>query len=615
MKVTWSDDNSFEFTLADEFGAATGIVHKAGVDVDNTDLVYDYAPPPTGPGPVVTDGGLNKLAPPATAAPDVNHLDLCLEAVDTEAPVVVIDEPQQLDPPKQVSGTETVTATVKDNAGISSVTASVSLNGSDPLYSVDLGEPTSVVGDPTSIDGAVYTWTWDMTVKVPEDPNDPNNDTLIPLFPIGFYTIEVTALDTALPEPLEGSDSVTVEVVESAESCVGLAGDEDEFPSQPGDSYEGGCQPTVVNIQLPPDNNFVEGPQGCDSLNLALNGEKCRVTGDLLKPDLDGNTCPACSYCPADTFPDPRLVCLLDNGNSCTLPEDFLNGRWVPNLDPALGIRDLVVFAELGLDPDGPQFAPDALVLNQYTFGNPCIVIANHRRNFPLKFAYPEWPNEGAEATGLIVYKTHFFEEEGLLPDEFVPKCYGAGPDQTLDLQEASQGGYQTTNKSLMYLSTAAVRTDRCFNPPRNASRDKSFDISGIKETAGLPFDVTDPAARSAILDFKYDMAGLSFDALFAYIDVAAAAVDETGSPCLIRGKISDLTKFANQARAQFDKRNDAALSRAIEDLTSLANVMRTRQDWCIIEDNPPGAVLAEDLGLIWRIKQIREELGRIEAL
>jgi hypothetical protein len=143
--------------------------------------------------------------------------------------------------------------------------------------------------------------------------------------------------------------------------------------------------------------------------------------------------------------------------------------------------------------------------------------------------------------------------------------------------------------------------------------RSKSFDIAGIVEHAGIPFDT--PTGPEEVLAFKFEMAGLAFDALFFAIDNAANAVDEAGESCLKFGKISDVTRRANQARSQFNKFNLSALARAIDDLEVLVGVVSSKQDWCVIEENHPGDVLSQSYGLIWRIEQIKEELIRLEGL
>lgn len=562
MTVTWAGDNSFFFDLDG------GIAYAVGVTVDTNNFLYLYGPP------VVGDAGMNDY-PGDIIAQDVNHLDLCLGTLDTEFPVVSITYPQ--DGGTAPIGTITVTATVTDNEGLSSVTASV--EGGSLTDPIDLGEGTLSDTVPNQ-----YEWTWIATDLLPD-----------------FYKLTVTATDTATATATTTANTTIAvsnfELIITAASCVGF-----RLPDDPDEGE--GCNPTgAVNIQVPPVNNFNDGPDGCD----ARNGEICTITGDLLKPDSDkvgmhpGTLgCPACASCPVDSFPDPRM-------------EEDADGNWVP-----ADFRPLDVFFELGLSADSPQFDPGTLILNEYTFGFPCIVIAKHNKNFPLNVGFPFWPNQDDpntpedEATGVVFAKT-LFPERVVLPPDLRPECY----DQlgNANLQEANQGGYSTTDKGLMFGGTAAVLTDACFNPARDMTRGKSFDISGIVEHGGIPFDMNDAASGYAVLDFKFERAQSAFDALFFAIDNADAAVDEFGAPCLRSGKISDVTRRANQARSQFNKFNVTTLGRALEDLGILVDVVRSQQDWCVIEENHAGDILSQAYGLLWRIEQIRTELIRIEGL
>jgi hypothetical protein len=395
MTVTWESDNSFAFELDG------GIAHVVSVTVDTNNFTYRYATP------VIADGFGIPPAPPkrlnsysdGTVAGDVNHLDLCLGTLDTEAPGVTITYPQ--DGGTAPVGLVTITATVTDNEGLSSVTASV--EGGSLTGTVLLGD-----GTPSQTVSDQYEWTWNAIDLLP-----------------GPYTIEVTAIDTATPTANTTANTTIVvsdfELIISAASCVGFRLEDDPEEGE-------GCNPTgKVNIQVPPVNNFNNGPDGCD----AQNGEVCTITGNLLKPDpltvanlaaLDP-PCEACSVCPADSFPDPRMS---NNG-----------GRWVPT-----DFRPLVVFDELGLSADSPSFPDGALILNQYTFGFPCLVIAKHNKNWDLNVGFLSWPNEddpttpGDEATGLVFAKTHF-PERVVLPSELRPACYGV--DGNFDLQEASR--------------------------------------------------------------------------------------------------------------------------------------------------------------------------------
>jgi hypothetical protein len=205
MTVTWFENNSFDFVIDG------GVAHKVGVTVDTNNFVYTYSTP------VQVDAGLNASLDDAVSA-DANHLDLCLATLDDEDPVVTIDSPADGD---TVSGTVSIIATVTDNAGLESVTASV--DGVPPLD----GQEIDVTGP--EIVGNVYTWTF-----------------VASLLEVGEYTITVSATDTSI---LTNTTTVTrtVTVVRSLQDC--LEGD-DLVP--PGQESEGGCNLTgYMQLEYP----------------------------------------------------------------------------------------------------------------------------------------------------------------------------------------------------------------------------------------------------------------------------------------------------------------------------------------------------------------------------
>ena len=158
MTVTWAGDNSFFFDLDG------GIAYAVGVTVDTNNFLYLYDPP------VVGDAGMNDY-PGLIIAQDVNHLDLCLGTLDTEFPTVKITYPKNGSTVPLAN--ITVTAEVKDNEGLKSVTASV--EGGSLTGSFDLGEGTLSDTVPHQ-----YEWSWNATSLLPDS-----------------YTITVIAKDTA----------------------------------------------------------------------------------------------------------------------------------------------------------------------------------------------------------------------------------------------------------------------------------------------------------------------------------------------------------------------------------------------------------------------------------
>jgi len=212
MIVTWNTDNSFGFEISG------GYAQEVGVTVDTNNFTYDYRTL-NATAPVQGDGGLNKLLAAGAIASDVNHLDLCLVALDTENPFVRIDEPSDGD---SVSGEDvSIIATITDNEGLEIVTASV--DGVPPNH----GQTIPVAG-PSNV-GNVYTWTFNAS-----------------LLEVGDYVITVSATDTSILDNTV-TKSITVTVVRTLQDC--LEGD-DFVP--PGEPSAGGCDLTgFMQLEYP----------------------------------------------------------------------------------------------------------------------------------------------------------------------------------------------------------------------------------------------------------------------------------------------------------------------------------------------------------------------------
>ena len=407
-------------------------------------------------------------------------------------------------------------------------------------------------------------------------------------FLAGPYTIEVSAADTS---GNTGTDSVDVELIKLLSDCFGTLGDEDfEGDPEPETGFTGCRLTDLANVQAPPDTAV------CDVQDPPA---ECFIAGKLLKPDpgkvadLASQGCDACvpNYCGEYGFPDPRM-------------EQLVNGRWVPQQP----LTELVVFQELGGAPAPDSLPPGstpatALVLDKYTYGfEGCFVVAQHVKGAFLDILYPFWPQN--PATGLVFIKTHFPED--VLPVDQVAKCYGAGGN--FDLQDAGGAGYVPLDQLLTVedertedgIGTVFVATQKCVNPARTLTRNNGFDVSNIVETAGIDF-ASNP---EEVLDFKYQLADMKFDALFTALANA--------QPTLLTGKFSDVSSPVNQAKSQFLNRKRQSLTRAIRDLEEAADAIRTKTTWLVTEANWPGDALARIENLIWRIKMLREELTRL---
>jgi hypothetical protein len=552
LSVFWKDDNSFRFKFDPDF---SGIMYAIGPEVDNDKLIYTY------PVPVFEDAGLNVLKD-GTDSADVNHLDLCISLVDSTPPSIEFISPL---PGDTVSGTVTVQVRVTDDSGVDSVAASVYPAGGDPASAT----PLKFV----SQDGDVYTWTWTSLDPLADPPVD---------FASGSYTIAVTATDQAVPATNTITVDVTVELVKSLTNCFGILGNEDFPGGDPTqDGYANGCQPTpLVNVQAPPDS---------DVCNVQDPPAICYLSGTQLIPDpgkyaaaaakYDG--CDACApnYCGDISLgqygiPDPRMQCTeFDALGNCT-------GEWIPKtpLQP-LYVTDVV---------EGTT----ELVLGKYVYGfNGCFAASQHvRGGTSIADLYTAWPQD--PPTGLVFIKTH--TPAAVIPPGLVAACNFGELD-------ASQAGYQPVNKVLSVdtledgttFAIKLVATQRCVNPARTLTRDNGIDVSNIIETDGSG----DP------VEFKYQMAQMQFDALFAALECA--------EPTFLRGKVkfSDVSSPINQAKAQFDNGTIAALERARDDLGDAALAIRTG-NWDVTAENCAGDALARTENLAWRMTDILAALG-----
>ena len=632
MTVTWDGDNFFRFDIVN------GVAHKVGVKIDTLSLLYNYET-----APISGDAPLNKLT--SGQAADVNHLDLCLSPAtpDTVLPDVTITSPVA---GVTVSGTVTVTATVTDEPDneLSSVTASVngvslgtgtftapdqyawdwetSTSSTDfPIVTVSATDPSGNTGT-ASVNVLLDTEPPDVTFT-PPSPSDGDkvSDTVTvtatvtdnvavssvtasvggvslgtgtftapdqyewmwdtTAFSTGAQTITVSATDTS---GNTGTDSVGVTVVLSAASCEGLIGDDDPNQAE-------GCNPSgVENIQLSPDNDL-------DNCALNNGGEVCTIEAFLLTPSI-----------PPITQFSTGVLDICDGPNA--FPDPRVDSNGFP-FDP----RPLYVFMELGGAPDPsayPKTSGRELILDEFTFGNPCFAVVYSERNFDLFTAFPEWPNaddpqtEDVEA-GLVFIKTQFPEFLDIGP---IVRCYGPDDDQVppqldpnFDLQETGEATYQTTDKSRMIEQTAAAMTNACFNPKRLSSRDKSFSVLNTKEHCG--FDFNSSTGPADVLDCKFTLADGKFDALEVSLDLAA--------PFLISPKFANLNRKFNQARSQYNKKNSNSLARAIADLKDLLFQVATG-DWTVTEENYPGDAQMRIENLIHRVTLLKSEVDRLSG-
>lgn len=560
MSISWDADNSFGFNLTG------GVAHIVGVTSDTNNLLYDYVdfyPPPSTDPPVFSDENLNSIVDAA----DVNHLDLCLAVVDTTPPSIIFISPLQGD--TVLSGTVTVHVEVTDDSGLGPVTASVY---QDDVLIEDLGN-----GQLQS-DGT-YKWEWNTVDPLAVPPVD---------LPPGSYTIAVTAEDLATPFVNTQTVDVTVDLINSLVNCFGILGPEDFTGEILPDGYANGCEATpLANVQAPPYTKNCNPDLVQDPNNIP---DYCTIWGEQLKPDpAVYGSCHACveGYCGEYGLPDPRMICdgIWDSGTGAC------DGNYVPS--PPLRPLNVADVAEPTADGSETE-----LVLGKYVYGyKGCFAASQHFKGGNLSQLYPEWPEDDPdtpedEATGLVFIKTHR-PDNVILDDDLVAECFYIGS------VDVAQAGYQPVLKTqsvdtLADGTTAAITlaaTQECFNPPRTLTRDNGIDVSNIIETDGS----VDPDDEVA---FKYQMAQMQFDALYAALDCA--------QPTFQRGRIkfSDVSSPINQAQAQFSNGSIAALERARDDLEDAALAIRTAK-WDVTAENCAGDALARTENLAWRMTDL----------
>jgi hypothetical protein len=587
LTVYWKDDdNSFRFAFDPAF---PGIMYALGAEIGNDKLIYTY------PTPVFADGGLDPdsknlaVLKDGSAAADVNHLDLCMSLVDSTGPTIEFISPPTPEPGDNVSGTVTVQVRVTDESGVGSVSAVVYPTG-DP----DSATPLELV---LPQEGDIYTWVWTTFDPLADPPVD---------FASGSYTIAVTATDLAIPATNTRTVDVTIELVESFTGCFGTL-EEGDFTGDP-EPTTGftGCDPTaVVNIQAPPENSACTGPNPPDG---------CYISGTLLKPANPT------AHCGVYGFPDPRMAPI--EGPSPEYPV----GRWVPTTKSSLNI-----FTEVGVHPDQlasvlaavqasypPGFTPPqdlnkALVLDDKTYcANGCCVIAQHLKGNFLDELYLAWP----DVNGLAFIKTH--NARFLLGDDLAAKCYDYDPDgaplASFDLQDAASVGYMPLFQTADDSGFLTVLTQDCRNPARDLTRNNGFDVSNIIVSTAMPriFVEDEP---SAVLQFMFDQSEQDFLRALFLLSVILPPEDG-GEVLVLTGNFNrDVASPINQAKARFGNFNVTSLQQSIDALIEAADGIRTKTTYKVIEENPPGELLALVEHLIWELGLLRKELIRVEAL
>ena len=613
LSVWWKDDNSFRFGPPPEPLEQGGyaLVLAVGAEIGNDKLIYKYFGLDGLPVSVAEDSGLNVLKPvngDILDSADVNHLDLCLALADSTPPDIEFIPPSPL-PGDTVSGTVTVKVRVTDvESDVGSVSAVVYPTG-DP----DSATPLELV---LPQEGDIYTWVWTTFDPLADPPVD---------FASGSYTIAVTATDEATPVTNTVTVPLNVELVESFTSCFGTLGDEDfaqiptETDAEGNIIYAGGCNPTgKLLIQAPPDNSACS----VDNPNPPAG---CYIDGTLLKPDPDRVTelanagdCPAAfpnpdgtSYCGDYGFPD------------CRMAQD-VTGNWYPKYKEVLKVFDSSQGRGVGIHPDlaagvlaavqasypnGPLPPTDLvgeLVLDDTTYcANGCCVIAQHLKGDSLDTLYTAWP----DTNGLAFIKVH--DAKKVLGNNLAANCY----DETTnpDLQDVAAVGYHPLFQTEDDSDFVTVLTQECQNPLRDFTRNNGFDVSNIIVSTAAP-RIDAGAAPLEVLQFMFDQSEQDF--LRALFLLSVILPDDGSEVLVLTGNFNrDVASPINQAKARFGNFNVTSLQQSIDALIVAADGIRTKTTYKVVEENPPGELLALVEHLIWELGLLQRELTRVEAL
>jgi len=538
MTVTWEPDNSFWFEITG------GYAQEVGVTVDTNNFTYDYRTL-NATAPVQGDQRLNKLLVALAIASDVNHLDLCLVALDSEKPVVTIDSPADED---TVSGIVSIIATVTDNVGLDTVTIKiVSVDGSLTLTVCDPADPPDpeceVLTGPTD-SGNEYTWTLKAS-----------------LIPVGDYIITVSAMDTSILENT-AEDIITVTVVRTLQDCLEGPGGVPE-----GEASKNGCDLTGY-MQL-------EYPWALEASQVGY----LPVSQTAIPALLDARS----SSCGSDTdtlvAQDPRVH---ENGDLKS------NSPMSQDLSLLFNIDDHYLEFHPNVKPeDVPE-----VWLRADTVGSPCLALL-HQDAPEFSLLTSALPNGG-------VYTVTQRPEDvpGMYNPPDYPRITAPLSDSQPDLQFVEQATLQTDDLQLLVEREASPFTSEVFNASRTRGFKGTFFPLNTREVCLF----LDPALKpshgapyfEAVLQCKTDLAVEYFDSLEQALNEA--------EPNLISPKLNDLLTPLNKARSmvkvgRWNKgtRDLSALSREVTDAT-----------WNVDYQNDPGNLIMRIDNLFFRIEQLK---------
>jgi hypothetical protein len=557
VDIEWYANNSFDIAVTG------GWSPRIGVTIDTNHFIYESADPTVGitdPSLGFRDFGLNYYGIDVIAD-DVNHLDLCLEDLDSDGPDVSI----RVDPSSDgtVSGLVSIIATVIDDSLVDPNLLTISIvNWEGTDVTPDYQDPPDFsYCDPNDPDPVCteYTWPWDTSA-----------------LPSGEYNITIDAVDLSVFANV-GTGSFTVTVF-NLKDC--LEGDDGVTGGEGGIQ---GCNPTgFMWNELPEqlrDSGLLDGQTLTQAAVRALSSAQDDVCGGPVDPITGERPYPFVAR-------DPRWG-EITPGVYNPRPLDFSE---IFNLS-------LVI----------PDPVADQVVMRADTRGEPCLALLYGEASFSFEDFYDGTVSLfGANRYTYAVTQLPEVPELGLpIPDDVGP----LEPDGQIDLQRVPEATYSPTYRRLPTFIGEELGpfTSQVFNPARQKVPDWSYFAlgtvqicesllgSGLSPADGRPY-------YDAVLACSTDLAVEYFDDLDTLLTYVGEP-DLPGYPtaCLVDPSAENLRVELNKARSMVKVGDWTKADTRLNDL--LFDVLQAT--WLVDDRNCPGHVVMRIENLLWRNAQL----------
>ena len=609
VTVTWNIDNSFRFEVDG------GYALRLGGTANNKDFVYDYT------GQVekgISDTQLNFYGE-GLIADDVNHLDLCLKALDTDAPsigaIVVTTLISDGVEPNTVTGPISIMTSITDESPLDPPIIDIFPIGSiDPETGLPLidsvtGLPfvpitISIVG-PTPMEGencdpdvagcTKYTWT---VGGVDEELDD------------GQYTIRIISVDGSILAN-ESFETKDIEVITALQSCL-----EGGDAVSPGLDGEGGCRIPGLTLEYP------------EALRTPLEGTSLTVTQVFIPakhPETEMSD--ESMYCPGPYLVmDPRV-----------------------NTDGSVSVVRTLDLNEL-FDVEGTMgpIKYTGLLLDETTVGSVCISVYFQEApnfedllfddpNFFLGFSLNDFESdpdvyprpvsvltqgpediEGYNYNGRLTAPLNFCDRTTNTAGEpndptcqELPGCFG-NPDPAVQCYQPSQQFIERavvqpddntlliptgTDSAGLDLFTAFDGTYEVYNRSRSTSYKGTLGVLNTRRVVPALGSALVPAT-AAYLEEELD--AMILQTLDVFYDIETAIKQADGRGTLTSPNVTRLLNPHSKALGQI---KNAKFERALRDLDDLLNQIYLA-DWVIDFNNDPGRLIMMVTAVRFQVEQ-----------